>query len=157
HIPANQIGHHRWQAIVVALEPVVLDRHVLSFDGTALEQTLAETGRAGRRARRRSGVDEPDHRQCLLGERRHRPRCRATNYTKKTLPPHIRPPCSGSGNRIGWVLPSKEVFDVRSGSNPKAAHKPSALPPEADKTQCLSPAAATGRTRSRHRFPEAAR
>ena len=32
HLSAHQIGHQRRQAIVLPLQPVVLDRHVLPFD-----------------------------------------------------------------------------------------------------------------------------
>ena len=32
HLAADKISHQRWQAIVLALQPVILDRHVLAFD-----------------------------------------------------------------------------------------------------------------------------
>ena len=32
HTTADQVGHQRRQAIVLALQPVVLDRHVLALD-----------------------------------------------------------------------------------------------------------------------------
>jgi len=45
--PADQIGHQRRQATVLTLQPVVFDRHVLSFDVAGFVEALAERGRTG--------------------------------------------------------------------------------------------------------------
>jgi hypothetical protein len=44
HLSADQIGHQRRQAIVLALQPVVLDRHVLPFDVAGFVEAFAERG-----------------------------------------------------------------------------------------------------------------
>ena len=53
HLSANQIGHQRRQAIVLALQPVVLDRHVLAFDVAGFVEAFAEN--AGQNAHRGIG------------------------------------------------------------------------------------------------------
>ena len=50
HTTADQVSHQRRQAIVLALQPVVLDRHVLALDVAGFAQALAERGREGRMA-----------------------------------------------------------------------------------------------------------
>ena len=45
HLSADQIGHQCRQAIVLALQPVVLDRHVLAFDVAGFVEAFAERGR----------------------------------------------------------------------------------------------------------------
>jgi hypothetical protein len=40
HLSANQIGQQRRQAIVLALQPVVLDRHVPAFDVAGFVETF---------------------------------------------------------------------------------------------------------------------
>ena len=62
HLSANQIGHQRRQAIVLALQPVVLDRHVLAFDVAGFVEAFAERGRKARRGISRPVSDKPDHR-----------------------------------------------------------------------------------------------
>src|SRR4029077_8747437 len=32
HTPPNELSHERWQAVVLAIQPVVLDHHVLALD-----------------------------------------------------------------------------------------------------------------------------
>src|SRR6266403_1557800 len=41
HLSANEIGQQRRQAIVLALQPVVLDRHVLAFDEAGFVEAFA--------------------------------------------------------------------------------------------------------------------
>ena len=79
HPTADQVSHQRRQAIVLALQPVVLDRHVLAFDVAGFAEAFAERGRIARGGIGRPAVDKPDHRQRrLLRARRERPRyCRA--------------------------------------------------------------------------------
>jgi hypothetical protein len=73
HLSANQVGHLRRQAIVLALQPVVLDCHVLAFDGAGFVEAFAERGRIARVGIGRSVSDKPDHRHrrllCARGKR----------------------------------------------------------------------------------------
>ncbi|MFZ2142149.1 MAG: hypothetical protein WAV78_35325 [Xanthobacteraceae bacterium] len=49
HVAADEIGHERWQSIVLALQPVVLHRHVLNLDVAGFVEALTErTGNAHR-------------------------------------------------------------------------------------------------------------
>ena len=74
HTAADQIGHQCRQAIVLALQPVVLDRHVLAFDVAGFVEAFAERGHIARGGIGRPAVDKPDHRQRrLLRARRERP------------------------------------------------------------------------------------
>ena len=82
---ANEVVHNRWQTIEPAIQPMVLDRHILALDEAGLVETLTE-GIDIARNRRRS-VDEADHRQCpLLGLRRERPRRRAAERGDEFTP-----------------------------------------------------------------------
>jgi hypothetical protein len=58
----NEVVHNRWHGIEPAIQPMVLDRHVLALDEAGLVETLTE-GIAKARNRRR-WEDEADHRQC---------------------------------------------------------------------------------------------
>jgi hypothetical protein len=66
HLAANQIGQQRRQAIVLALQPVVLDRYVLAFDDVVFAETFAEGDRKARVGIGRPVSDKPDHRHRLL-------------------------------------------------------------------------------------------
>ena len=52
HLSADQIGHQCRQAIVLALQPVVLDRHVLAFDVAGFVEAFAERGHIARGSHR---------------------------------------------------------------------------------------------------------
>ena len=56
HLSADQIGHQCRQAIVLALQPVVLDRHVLAFDVAGFVEAFAERGHIARGGIGRPGV-----------------------------------------------------------------------------------------------------
>jgi hypothetical protein len=90
HATTDQVGRERRQAIVAALQPVVLDRYVLAFDKTAFAEPFAERGHKARGGIRRPAVDKSDQRQCpLLRTRRERPRhSRAAQQRNKFPPPH---------------------------------------------------------------------
>jgi hypothetical protein len=45
---ADQIGHQRRYAIVLALQPVVLDHHILAFDVAGFVEAFAERGHIAR-------------------------------------------------------------------------------------------------------------
>jgi hypothetical protein len=73
-VSADEIGQHRRQAIVLAFEPVVFDRHILAFDIAGFAEAFAERRRTRRGAFGRPAVDKPDHRHCrLLRAHRKRP------------------------------------------------------------------------------------
>jgi len=86
HLLANEIGQQRRQAIVLALQPGILDRHVLAFDVAALVEAFSERGHI---TRRRSLRYERDHRQRrLLRARRERPSRHAAEEGDEFPPPH---------------------------------------------------------------------
>ena len=88
HLSANQIGHQCRQAIVLALQPVVLDCHVLAFDGAGFVEAFAERGRIARVGIGRSVSDKPDHRhRRLLCARRERPRGRRAAEQRDEIAP----------------------------------------------------------------------
>ena len=87
HATPNQVGNQRRDAIKFALQPVVLDGDVLTFDVAGFTKPPAERSR--RRVRGRRGGDDPDHGQVrLLRLRRERPRGRATEPRDELTPPH---------------------------------------------------------------------
>ena len=65
-LAADQIGHQGWQVIVLALQPVVLDRHVLAFNVAGFVEAFAERGCIARIAIGRPGREKRDHRQRRL-------------------------------------------------------------------------------------------
>jgi hypothetical protein len=40
----DEVAHERWELIILAVQPVVLDRHVLAFDIAGLAQAFLERG-----------------------------------------------------------------------------------------------------------------
>jgi hypothetical protein len=62
-LSVDQIGHQCRQAIVVALQPVVLDCHVLTFDVAGIDEAFTECDRSACGGIGRPDVDKPDRRQ----------------------------------------------------------------------------------------------
>ena len=60
HATLYQVRHHRRQAIIMALQPVVLDYDILTLGITSFAEPLAECGYTVR-SRGRPTVDEADH------------------------------------------------------------------------------------------------
>ena len=91
HPAADQISHQCRQAIVLALQPVVLDRHVLAVDVAGFVEAFAERGHKARVGIGRPVSDKPDHRQRrLLRARRERPRSRrAAKKRDEIAPLHV--------------------------------------------------------------------
>src|SRR5439155_14090946 len=92
HATANPLGYRRPPAIVLALQPVVLDRDILAIDITNFPKTCAESGRITRESIGRSH-DESNNRQCrLLRACRQRPKerrsRRAPEPRDEIPPPH---------------------------------------------------------------------
>jgi hypothetical protein len=74
---ADHVSHQRRQAIVLAPQPVVLDRHVLAFDVAGFVEAFAESGPKAGGFIGRPTADKPDHRHRLLRWRSQLPRRRA--------------------------------------------------------------------------------
>ena len=72
---ADQIGQQCRQVIVLTVQPVVLDRHVLAFDSAGFVEAFAEPGRIAHGAIRRPAIDKPDQRQRRLLRARHERPC----------------------------------------------------------------------------------
>jgi hypothetical protein len=66
HLSADQISQQSWQTIVLALQPMVLDRDVLAFDVTGFVEAFAERGHITRVGFGRPVSDKRDHRLCRL-------------------------------------------------------------------------------------------
>jgi hypothetical protein len=49
HATADEVGHERRQAIILALQPVVFDDHILRLDVAGFAEALTERGKAARR------------------------------------------------------------------------------------------------------------
>ena len=48
HTAVDKVSHQRWQSIVMALQPVVLDYHVLAFNCVGFVEAFAERDRKSR-------------------------------------------------------------------------------------------------------------
>ena len=66
HLTMNQIGHHCWQPIVLAVRPAVFDRHAVAIDVTGFAQPCEKGRKFSRVILRRLGVEKPDHRRPRL-------------------------------------------------------------------------------------------
>src|SRR5262245_4581685 len=87
--PPDEIGHERGQAIVAAIEPMVLDRHVLAFGVADFLEAFTKRSSLACGAFRPPGADESDYRHCrLLCARHHRPRRRRAAEQRDKLAPH---------------------------------------------------------------------
>src|SRR5262245_41875094 len=72
---ADKVGHERWQAVVLAAEPAVLDGHVLALYVAGFGEAFTERACMAGGAIERPTADKADHRQgLLLRARRERPR-----------------------------------------------------------------------------------
>src|SRR5262249_41200808 len=89
HTAADEVGHKRRQAIVLATEQVVRHRDVLTFDVAGFVEALMERGHVALRGLGRSGIDEAhDRHRRLLRARRERPRRRAAEERDERAAPH---------------------------------------------------------------------
>jgi hypothetical protein len=66
HTTADQVIHERRQAIVLALQPVVLDHHVLAFDVAGFVEAFAERSGIAGGVLGGPAIDESDDRHRLL-------------------------------------------------------------------------------------------
>src|SRR5262245_43571449 len=116
HLSANQISQQSWKTIVLALQPVVLDADVLSFDVAGFVEGFAERSHITRVGFGRPVSDKRDHRQrWLLRTRYDRPRryC-TTNKTYERASPHSRP--EARHVMVANCDNAREGVDVRFGS-----------------------------------------
>ena len=85
---ADEISDERGEAIVAAIEPMVLDRYILPLDIAAFRKPFAKRSALARGVLRRATVDETDDRhRRLLCPRRGRPRCRRAAEKRDELTP----------------------------------------------------------------------
>src|SRR6516225_1403913 len=85
---ADEVSHQRRQAIEAAIEPIVLDRHVLALDMAGFAKAFLESGHAGRGGSGRPEADEADDRRRLLRACRHRPRRHTAEQCNERAPLH---------------------------------------------------------------------
>jgi hypothetical protein len=76
HTTADEVSHERRKAIELALQPVVLDRHVLALDVAGFVEAFAERSDIAYGVLGRPTIDEADYRRWLLRARRKGPRHR---------------------------------------------------------------------------------
>src|SRR5262249_52783362 len=90
HATTDEVGHERRQAIVFALQPVVLDHDVLALDVAGFVEGFAEGSAKAIGLLGRSGADKADDRhRSLLRAHRERPRCcHATEKRDELASPH---------------------------------------------------------------------
>jgi hypothetical protein len=72
----DQVGEQAWQALIVTLQPVVLDGDVVAFVVAGITQAFAEPGSVSRQRLGGATVNEGDHWH-LLRAPHERPRRRA--------------------------------------------------------------------------------
>ena len=105
HATAHEVGHERWQAIVLALHPVVLDRYILALDVAGFVEALTERNGAARIGR--PAVDERDYRHPrLLRARRKRPRRRPGEQRDERAAIHSMTSSVKASNLVGTSSPS---------------------------------------------------
>src|SRR3954471_17616371 len=60
HTTADELSHERWQAVVLAVQPVVLDHHVLALDVASFVEGFTKCSAKARGALGRPTADEAD-------------------------------------------------------------------------------------------------
>src|SRR5262249_35706715 len=98
---ADEVGHERRQAVVFAVQPMVLHRHVLALYVAGFGEAFTERACMARGAIERPTADKADHRHgLLLRARRERPRgCRAAEQRDELAPLHWSLPRLGVHSR----------------------------------------------------------
>src|SRR5262245_60129814 len=87
---ADEVGHERRQAVVLAAEPAVLDGHVLALEVARFAKAFTERACMARGAIERPTADKADHRhRRLLCARRERPRSSAAEQRDELAPLHV--------------------------------------------------------------------
>src|SRR5262245_7194636 len=89
HATADEISHERGHALEAAVEPMVLDLHVLTLDVADFLEAFSKLSTNVHGAYRRTGANESNHRhRRLLCARRERPRGRATEQRDELAAHH---------------------------------------------------------------------
>src|SRR5262249_28079820 len=120
HLAVDEVGHQRRYALIAPFQPMVFDRHVLTFDVSRFPQAFAKRGHIARGGVSCPAIYEGDHRDCrLLRAGRDRPRRRDAEKADEPSPPQIehqaapawlrrwsvyrRSACCGEpGKSLGW-------------------------------------------------------
>ena len=97
HVTADEVGHERLQAIVLAVQPVVLHSHVLALDVASFVEGYTERTSTAYGGFLRLSTDDADHRhRRLLRASCEWPRdCRAAEKANELTSPHIRAQAPG--------------------------------------------------------------
>ena len=107
HRPTRQFACQLRQPIGSILGPAKFDHDILALDEARLPQALAKCAQAIRVGIGRSGMEEADHRCCLLRPRRNRPRDGHTAEQRDELAPFHSITSSARASRVGGtVMPS---------------------------------------------------
>jgi len=87
---ADELGHERRQAIVLTLQPMIFDHHVLALDVAGFVEAFTERSSVARGGFARTAADEADdwHRG-LLRAHRERPRRRTADERDELASQHI--------------------------------------------------------------------
>src|SRR5262245_26799571 len=112
---ADEVSHERRQAIVSAVQPIVLDNHVLTLDVAGFAEASAERSGMASGGIGPPTADEADGRhRWLLCARRERPReRRAAEQRDELAPPHHSITSSAAtSNLSGTVRPSIRAVDA---------------------------------------------
>jgi hypothetical protein len=106
HATADEVGHERGQAIVLAAEPVVLDDDVLALDVAGFAEAFRERGCMARRTIERSTAEKANHRsRRLLRTRRERPRRCAAEKRDELATSHSITSSARTRNVSGMASP----------------------------------------------------
>src|SRR6516165_2009899 len=115
YVPADEVSHECRQAIVSALQPVVLDHHVLALDVAGFVEGFAERSRIAPRGLGRPNIDEADDRhRRLLRACSKRPRSRrSAEQSDEIAPPNHSITSSASESRLSEILTSSALAVLR--------------------------------------------
>jgi len=127
HLSADQIGHQCRRSVILTLEPVVFDGHVLAFDVAAFHEAFAERGRTARGGIERPAIDKSNdrHRRLLCARREWARGRRAAEQRDEVAPLHsitssarasnIGGTSSGSALAVLRLITSSNVVGWRTG------------------------------------------
>src|SRR5262249_50055078 len=101
---ADEVGHERRQAVVLAGKPVVLDRHVLALDVARFAKAFTKRGCMAYGTIERSTAEKADHRhRRLLRARRERPRGSCAAEQRDELAPVHSITSSASASSLSGI------------------------------------------------------
>jgi hypothetical protein len=88
--PADAVGDQRWQAIILPVEPVVIDHDVLDVNRARFAQACAEHATIARGVVRRPATDEAARHRRLPRPRGKLPSSRASEPREEFAPSHLQ-------------------------------------------------------------------